>query len=267
MNQAARGDHPGALRSLERAIAEADVSARAAETAAQRELEGALKARDETEVRLRRAALDSARARLEDVLERIQREAKCAANVVYPEAATLASIRAALREGEALVVYGLLSRHAMALVVTAGSARVVRLGGTPEITRACEALDSLWGPRAGRRGRRRIPHGPRGFRMRIPADLVVLSACETGRGKAYRAEGIVGLTRAFMFAGSPRVIVSLWRVDDAATRALMEAFYRRWKEGAPAALALRGAQEEVRKRERWSHPRYWAAWTLWGLPD
>ena len=64
------------------------------------------------------------------------------------------------------------------------------------------------------------------FLMEVRADLVVLSACETARGRNYEAEGIVGLTRSFMFAGVPRVICSLWKVDDEATRALMGEFYR-----------------------------------------
>jgi CHAT domain-containing protein len=109
------------------------------------------------------------------------------------------------------------------------------------------------------------------FRMKCPADLVVLSACETGKGKVYKAEGIVGLTRAFMFAGAPRVLVSLWKVDDDATRALMTKFYELWNakdgKGAGAAAALRGAQEFVRSQAKWKHPRFWAAWVLWGLPD
>ena len=109
------------------------------------------------------------------------------------------------------------------------------------------------------------------FRMDIPTDLVVLSACETGRGKIYKTEGIVGLTRAFMFAGAPRVICSLWKVDDVATRALMLKFYELWNPvGSAAGLqpadALRQAQAFVRGRPGWEHPYYWAAWVLWGLP-
>ncbi len=110
------------------------------------------------------------------------------------------------------------------------------------------------------------------FRMRIPADLVVLSACDTGRGKVVRGEGLMGLARGFMAAGAPRVLCSLWAVDDAATAALMAAFYARWnpKDGSralPVAAALRAAQERVRSEARWSHPRYWAAWVLWGLVE
>ncbi|MCC7136962.1 MAG: CHAT domain-containing protein [Planctomycetes bacterium] len=110
------------------------------------------------------------------------------------------------------------------------------------------------------------------FRMKIPSDLVVLSACETGKGKVVKGEGIVGLTRAFMFAGSPRVLCSLWKVDDAATAALMTKFYDLWNpktgsKGMGTAEALRAAQEHVRGQEKWKHPYYWAAWVLWGLPS
>jgi CHAT domain-containing protein len=110
------------------------------------------------------------------------------------------------------------------------------------------------------------------LRTKIAADLVVLSACETATGKIVNGEGIVGLTRAFMFAGTPRVICSLWKVDDEATRALMTRFYELWnpKDGKPGlstAEALRKAQEFVRSQERWKHPFYWAAWVLWGLPS
>ena len=117
--------------------------------------------------------------------------------------------------------------------------------------------------------------------MDIPADLAVLSACETGKGKVIDGEGIMGLTRAFMFAGAPRVICSLWNADDEATQPLMRKFYELWrpKDGKPglgAAAALRKAQEHVRtfvkvvdgKETRpWAHPYYWGGWTLWGLPQ
>ncbi len=113
------------------------------------------------------------------------------------------------------------------------------------------------------------------FLMKIPADLVVMSACETGKGKIYKTEGIVGLTRAFMFAGAPRVICSLWKVDDEATQALMVEFYRLWNpkdgyKGIGTAAALKKAQAFVRdhpKHPEWKHPYYWAAWVLWGLPN
>jgi CHAT domain-containing protein len=106
------------------------------------------------------------------------------------------------------------------------------------------------------------------YGMSLPADLVVLSGCNTGRGRFAKGEGIVGLMRAFMCAGSPRIVVSLWKVDDAATQALMTRFHRLWRgEGLPTALALRRAQQEIRRDPRWMHPRYWGAWVLWGLPD
>ena len=109
------------------------------------------------------------------------------------------------------------------------------------------------------------------LRTKIPADLVVLSACETGRGKIVHGEGLLGFTRTFMLAGAPRVVVSLWPVEDMATQALMSKFYELWNpkagDGLPAAAALRKAQEYVRAQDRWKHPSYWAAWQLWGLPD
>jgi CHAT domain-containing protein len=110
------------------------------------------------------------------------------------------------------------------------------------------------------------------FRMRIPADLVVLSACETAKGRIYKAEGVIGFTRAFMLAGAPRVIVSLWKVDDEATRALMVKFYELWNptdgsKGLATATALKKAQEYVASHEKWKHPYHWAAWQLWGLGD
>ncbi len=78
--------------------------------------------------------------------------------------------------------------------------------------------------------------------MNLQADLVTLSACETGRGRWLRGEGIVGLARAFRIAGARSLVVSLWDVDDAATAELMRLFYERLVEGEPACTALRGAK-------------------------
>ncbi|MBZ5621733.1 MAG: CHAT domain-containing protein [Acidobacteriia bacterium] len=103
------------------------------------------------------------------------------------------------------------------------------------------------------------------YNLNLPADLVVLSACETGLGKEMGAEGLVGLTRGFMYAGAPRVLASLWKVDDVATAKLMESFYRGMlKEGKRPAAALRQAQLEMWKQGRWVNPYYWGAFTLQG---
>ena len=73
-----------------------------------------------------------------------------------------------------------------------------------------------------------------------------------------------------MFAGAPRVLCSLWKVDDEATRALMPKFYALWNpregEGLPVLAALREAQAHVRQQAKWSHPYFWAAWVVWGQP-
>lgn len=98
------------------------------------------------------------------------------------------------------------------------------------------------------------------YNSRLGAELVVLSACQTGLGKEVRGEGLMGLTRAFLYAGVPRVIVSLWNVNDRATAELMGSLYRNLlRDGKPAASALRSAQLEMRKQKRWEAPYYWAA--------
>ena len=103
------------------------------------------------------------------------------------------------------------------------------------------------------------------FNLSLSADLVVLSGCETGLGRQVRGEGLVGLTRAFMYAGAPRVVSSLWRVDDQATAELMTGFYRHMLAGGlrPAA-ALRAAQRELARDPRWAAPYFWAGFVLHG---
>ena len=103
------------------------------------------------------------------------------------------------------------------------------------------------------------------YNLRLAADVVVLSACQSALGKAVRGEGLVGLTRGFMYAGAPRVVASLWQVDDESTAELMRRFYQAMLERklAPAA-ALRAAQLELRATKRWASPYYWAAFILQG---
>ncbi|MFN0107283.1 MAG: CHAT domain-containing tetratricopeptide repeat protein [Blastocatellia bacterium] len=103
------------------------------------------------------------------------------------------------------------------------------------------------------------------YNLRLPADLVVLSACQTALGKQIKGEGLVGLTRGFMHAGTLRVVASLWQVDDLATAELMKLFYRGMlKDSQRPAAALRNAQLELMKQRRWASPYYWAAFVMQG---
>jgi CHAT domain-containing protein len=103
------------------------------------------------------------------------------------------------------------------------------------------------------------------YNLKLNADLVVLSACQTALGKEVRGEGLIGLTRGFMYAGVPRVVASLWRVDDRATAELMKRFYQGMlRAGQRPAAALRAAQVSMLKEKRWSAPHYWAAFTIQG---
>jgi CHAT domain-containing protein len=103
------------------------------------------------------------------------------------------------------------------------------------------------------------------YGLRAPVQLVVLSACQTALGKDVRGEGLMGLTRGFMYAGASGVVSSLWKVDDEATAELMRQFYfHMLEEGLPPAAALRTAQNEIRQRPEWRSPYFWAAFTLQG---
>jgi len=103
------------------------------------------------------------------------------------------------------------------------------------------------------------------YNLRLPADLVVLSACQTALGKEIKGEGLVGLTRGFMYAGAQRVVASLWQVDDLATAQLMKSFYRDMlKERLTPPQALRLAQLEMLKQQRWSSPYFWAPFVIQG---
>ncbi|MBN1479577.1 CHAT domain-containing protein [candidate division KSB1 bacterium] len=104
------------------------------------------------------------------------------------------------------------------------------------------------------------------FNLDLDADLVVLSACQTALGKEIRGEGLIGLTRGFMYAGASRVVASLWKVDDEATAELMRRFYGFMlsEEQLSPAAALRQAQLSILQEKRWNSPYYWAAFVMQG---
>lgn len=103
------------------------------------------------------------------------------------------------------------------------------------------------------------------YNLKLPADLIVLSSCQTALGEKINGEGLMGLTRGFMYAGASRVIASLWSVDDYTTSELMADFYRALEvEKLRPATALRKAQLEIWKHTGWQAPYYWAAFELQG---
>ncbi|HKV39536.1 MAG TPA: CHAT domain-containing protein, partial [Blastocatellia bacterium] len=123
------------------------------------------------------------------------------------------------------------------------------------------------------------------FNLRLRADLVTLSACETGLGKQVKGEGLIGLSRAFFYAGAPSLLVSLWKVDDRSTASLMTSFYSRLRasafgkpndaskdgenglvDSASKAGALREAKLKLIASGNFSHPYYWAPFILSGKP-
>src|SRR5207245_7846430 len=104
------------------------------------------------------------------------------------------------------------------------------------------------------------------FNLKLGAPLVMLSACETGLGKEKQGEGVIGLTRAFMYAGAPTVGVSLWSVADKSTAELMRDFYGRLLASSPkpTASSLRDAQLSMISGKKYSAPFYWAPFVLVG---
>lgn len=103
------------------------------------------------------------------------------------------------------------------------------------------------------------------YNLRLPVDLVVLSACDTGLGKDVKGEGLIGLTRGFMYAGASSVVASLWKVDDEATAELMRLFYGYMlRDGLSPAAALRKSQVSMSQQKRWQSPYYWAGFVIQG---
>lgn len=100
------------------------------------------------------------------------------------------------------------------------------------------------------------------YGLHLSADLVTLSACETGLGKTFSGDDVIGLTRSFLYAGSSNIIASLWQVDDDATSELMKSLYAKLKANVPKKEALRQAQQEL--QNRFPDPLFWAAFYLTG---
>ncbi len=124
---------------------------------------------------------------------------------------------------------------------------------------ALSRVDPAGNPREGFLGLRDV------YDLDLAADLVVLSGCETALGREIRGEGLLGLTRGFLYAGAPRVVASLWWIDDRATAALMAELYRGlWAEGLRPAAALRKARLSLARQHRFRDPAFWGAFVLQG---
>lgn len=100
--------------------------------------------------------------------------------------------------------------------------------------------------------------------MRLNADLVVLSACQTGLGETTKHECVIGLTRVLQYAGARSIVVSLWNVADESTVELMKEFYTELRNGTPKDVALQRAVAALRQNPKWRHPLFWAPFTLVG---
>jgi CHAT domain-containing protein len=103
------------------------------------------------------------------------------------------------------------------------------------------------------------------YNLRLSSELVVLSACQTALGGEIKGEGLIGLTRGFLYAGAPRVVATLWEIDDRTTSVLMKQFYESMLlRGERPAAALRAAQVAMWRTKGWDQPYYWGGFTIHG---
>lgn len=177
------------------------------------------------------------------------------------------AIKAVTDPRDRLELMGFAATRAAALNAELGQYRIIHFAThgdldseQPELSSIVLSLFNQQGQR--QEGRLRL-HDI--YNMNLPAELVVLSACETALGKEIKGEGLVGLTRGFMYAGAARVMASLWKVSDRSTAELMKHFYRfHLKDGMSPAAALRRAQIEMWKQDEWRAPYHWAGFVLQG---
>jgi|GEM_PF-2038231 len=103
--------------------------------------------------------------------------------------------------------------------------------------------------------------------LNLNAELVVLSACQTGAGKNQMGEGLISLSRAFSYAGAKSLLTTLWEIDDQLTPVFIEQFYANLAKGKTKTEALQASQKYCLKTEKWQHPYYWSSFVMYGNPE
>jgi len=177
------------------------------------------------------------------------------------------AILAATPEGTSFMATGFDASRATAMKPELGRYRIVHFATHAVLNSDNPGLSGIILSMVDEQGRRQ--NGFLGLRdiynLELPVDLVVLSACNSALGKDIGGEGLVGIVRGFMYAGASRIVASLWKVDDLATKELMVRFYRNvFGKGESPAAALRSAQVEMWREPDWNSPYYWAAFVLEG---
>jgi CHAT domain-containing protein len=177
------------------------------------------------------------------------------------------AIAALAGTGETLKAMDFQASRATALGGALNGARIVHLATHGVLDSERPSLSALIFSLVDEHGMRQNGYVrlPDIYNMRLDADLVALSACQTALGKQIKGEGLVGLTRAFIYAGAMRVVASLWEVNDLATAELMKRFYRGMlQQRLRPAAALRAAQMELARDPRWGAPYFWSGFVLEG---
>jgi CHAT domain-containing protein/tetratricopeptide (TPR) repeat protein len=179
-----------------------------------------------------------------------------------------ASILGLIPEGEGLKAIGFNANRATIMDKTLQDYRILHIATHGLLNNDHPELSGVVLSLVGQDGRRQDGFISLGdiYNMSLPIELVVLSACQTAIGKEIKGEGLISLTRGFMYAGASRVVASLWNVDDRASAELMKYFYEGMfgRQRLRPAAALREAQIRMWKGKRWQSPYYWAAFVLQG---